>query len=217
MSKIIKDSLPKQISDRIEAEIKEGKYKIGDKLPTEQELIKIFDVSRNTIREAMQSLTNSGILETRQGNGTYVVAQERLEVDFFNVMNSTTTKDVLEVRNLLEQYIVTSAIENVNDKDIEEIRKCLETRKKELNSVRENTEADLNFHFAIAKATHNELIVHLYKYVSKYFSKYIYEEIYNLKEEQNKIDELHEDLYIAIKNRDGNEAHNIINQIIKFN
>ena len=215
MSKIIKDSLPKQISNMIETKIKEGEYKVGDKLPTEQELIKIFNVSRNTIREAIQSLTNSGILEKRQGNGTYVVAQERLEVDFFNVMNSTTTKDVLEVRNLLEQQIVESAIEKANNEDIEEIYRCLELRKQDTNSVRENTEADLNFHFAIAKATHNNLILHLYRYISKYFSKYIYDKMYDLKEEQNKIDELHELLFIAIKNRNINEAHDIINQIIK--
>ena len=214
MIKPTRKSLSKQIADLIEEKIKNGDYQIGDKLPTEPNLMEIFGVSRNTVREAVQSLTHSGLLETRQGDGTYVIAQEKLQVDFFNIMNATTSQNVLEVRDLLEKHIVLSAIKNSTSADIREIESYLRLRNQETNSIREATKADLDFHMAIAKATHNDIILSIYRYVSEYFNQYIYSKLHN-HESQQSIDLAHDQLFQAIRDRNTELALSCVNQIIE--
>ena len=216
MEKVVKKSLPKQIAEIIEQKISKGEYEIGDKLPTEPELVSYFGVSRNTLREAIQSLTNSGLLESRQGDGTYVVAKERLQVELFNALSSTKQKDVLEVRNLLEHYVVTSAIKNCTEEDIQIIEEKLELRKKQTDSIKETTQADLNFHMAIAKATHNELLFNIYGYVSEYFNQFIYEKLYMHSKDTEYIDEIHDKLFDAIKSRNLDFANECISKIIEI-
>ena len=216
MAKLNKKSLPRQIADDIELNIKKGVYNIGDKLPTEPELVAHYGVSRNTLREAIQSLTNSGILETRQGDGTYVVARERLQVDFFHAMGSTNSENVLEVRNMLENSIVELAIVNATCKDIEDIEHYLALRKAVCESARENTKADLDFHTAIARATHNELIVAIYKYVSAYFNEYIYDKIYRKSQDEQYIDEIPDLLFSAIRDKNVGLAKDCVRKIIEI-
>lgn len=216
MNKIIKTSLPKQVADNIEQLIKNGTYKIGDKLPTEPELVSQYGIGRNTLREAIQSLTNSGLLESRQGDGTYVIAKERLQVEFFNAMEASDNKNVLEVRNMLENHIVVSAIDNATEEDIQTIEQLLHLRKQVSESVRENTQADLNFHIAITNATHNDLLISIYKYVSSYFNEFIYSKIYSKSQDQQYIDELHDLLFSAIKSKDKTLAQNYVKKIIEI-
>ena len=214
MIKPTRKSLSKQIADLIEEKIRSGDYQIGDKLPTEPNLMEIFGVSRNTVREAVQSLTHCGLLETRQGDGTYVIAQEKLQVDFFNIMNSTTAQNVLEVRDLLEKHIVVSAIRNSTEEDIREIETYLRLRNQETDSIREATKADLDFHMAIAKATHNDIILSMYRYVSEYFNQYIYSKLHS-QDPQQAIDQAHDRLFQAIRERDTEQALLCVNQIIE--
>ena len=216
VTKIVKKSLSNQIADDIEQRIKLGEFKVGDKLPTEPELVSTYGVSRNTIREAIQSLTRPGILETRQGDGTYVVATERLQVELYNVMDSTTNKNVFEVRNMLENYIVERAICNATEEDLQNISNALENRKAEIDSIPEKTQADLDFHMSIAKATHNDLLVEMYKHVSKYFNEFIYDKIYRKTKNQGYIDEIHDSLFVAIKERNKSKAKDCINKIIEI-
>lgn len=216
MDKLIRKSFPRQIADAIELKIKNGVYEVGDKLPPEPKLVEMFGVSRNTVREAIQSLTHSGLLETRQGDGTYVIAKERLQVDFFNIMNGTTYQNVLEVRELLEKHIVVSAIRNSTAEDIAEIESFLHLRKAEVDSVRESTQADLNFHIAIAKATHNDIILSVYRYVSEYFNEFIFQKIYDQKRDEAYIDQLHDQLFQAIRDQNVQLALESVNRIIEM-
>ena len=103
IKKPIKQSLPKQISIQIEKAIKDGIFKVGEKIPSEPELVKSFEVSRNTIREAIQSLIQAGVLESRQGNGTYVLTNDRFEANILTRLSSSKISEVHEVRISLEK------------------------------------------------------------------------------------------------------------------
>ena len=216
MTKAIRKSLPKQIAEMIEKKIRSGEFEIGDKLPPEPSLMEIFGVSRNTVREAIQSLTNCGLLETRQGDGTYVVAKERLQVDFFNFMSSTDHEDVLEVRELMEKHIAMSAIRHANEDDLKEIERCLHLRNHNVSTIREATQADMDFHMAIAKATHNEIVLNIYRYVSEYFNEYIYEKLYDADKDEREIDEIHETLLDAIRTQNGPLALSCVDRIVEL-
>ena len=216
MAKPVRKSLPRQIADMLEEQIRNNEYEIGDKLPPEPMLCEMFGVSRNTVREAIQSLTNSGLLETRQGDGTYVVAKERLQVEFFNIMNATTYQNIVEVRNLLEKHIVVSAIQNSTPEDLERIRDFLNRRNHTGGSIREASEADLNFHMAVAEATHNDIILNIYRYVSEYFNEFIYEKLHQGAQDEKDIDRIHVLLYQAIQDRNVEMALDCVGRIIEL-
>lgn len=213
MPKPIRKSLPKQIAEMIEQAIHNGEYQIGDKLPPEPILVEQFGVSRNTVREAIQALTNSGLLETRQGDGTYVVATERLQVDFFNIMSSTTYQNVLEVRALLEKHIAISAIRNSTPEDLRDMEEKLHMRNQ--GSTREASQADLNFHMAIAKATHNDIILNVYQYVSQYFNEFIYEKLHDSDLSESYIDNVHVALYQSIRDKNIDLALECVSRILE--
>ena len=216
MAKPIRKSLPKQIAEMLEEQIRNSEYEIGDKLPPEPVLGEIFGVSRNTVREAIQSLTNSGLLETRQGDGTYVIAKERLQVEFFNIMSATTYQNIVEVRNLLEKHIALSAIRSATDGDLKKIREALEKRNHTGGDIREATEADLNFHMAVAEATHNDIILNIYRYVSEYFNQFIYEKLHRSIQDERDIDRIHVLLYQAIQDRNVELALDCVGRIIEL-
>ncbi|WP_298064903.1 FadR/GntR family transcriptional regulator [uncultured Cetobacterium sp.] len=212
---IIKNSLPKQVSQAIEELILNDTYKIGDKIPTEPELMEMFKVSRNSVREAIQSLIQAGLLEAKQGKGTFVIAKKRLEVELINSLIKVDSKDISEVRNFLEENIVVLAIKHATEEDLDRIEFSLKNRNNNLDEVKENTEADINFHMSIAQATHNMLLIDLYQYISKYFVTYIASKI-EKKESVEEIDKLHKELFLSIKNRDEISAKEIVKKIISL-
>ena len=75
-----------QIHDQIKAEIEKGKWQVGDRLPSERDLSLHFQVSRMTLRQAVQTLADEGILERKVGSGTYV-AKKRVQ----ETMTGTTS------------------------------------------------------------------------------------------------------------------------------
>ncbi|WP_028829871.1 FadR/GntR family transcriptional regulator [Proteocatella sphenisci] len=214
--KAIKYSIPKQIADDIERQIKNNVFTVGQKLPTEPELVKQYGASRNTVREAVQSLIHAGILESKQGNGTYVIAKDRLQVDLFSLMTEVTQENIVEVRTLLEVYIVESAILHMNEDDIKKIEQCLLLRNNMSTEIKENTQADINFHISIACATHNLLLIKMYQYVTQFFSEFIASKTICHIDEHLYIDELHSNLVSAIKNKDLASAKNTIKKIINL-
>jgi|UPI000783B4BE DNA-binding FadR family transcriptional regulator len=214
--KPIKYSLTKQIADELEKKIQSGEYKIGEKIPTEPKLVDYFGVSRNTIRESVQALIHAGLLEARQGDGTYVVATERLQVELFNLLSKTEKQEIQEVRNLLEEYVVVSAALHATEDDIAQIERKLCQRNIASDTVRENTKADLAFHTAIAFATHNRLLINMYQYVSQYFNDFIAEKLAAHTYDQEYVDTLHNELFAAIKNKDSKKAKETISKIIEL-
>ncbi|NMA80777.1 MAG: winged helix-turn-helix transcriptional regulator, partial [Jeotgalicoccus halophilus] len=71
MEPIKKEKLSDLIFDSLVSQIKNGDYKINDKLPSENELAKFYKVSRVPIREALSKLISIGYVESNQGKGTF--------------------------------------------------------------------------------------------------------------------------------------------------
>ena len=74
MQPVRRASLISQVTEQLRNEIRSGTWPIGSKIPTEPELSELTGTGRNTVREAVQALVHAGMLERRQGSGTYVVA-----------------------------------------------------------------------------------------------------------------------------------------------
>lgn len=84
-----------QIHDQIKSEIEQGIWKIGDRLPSERELAVKFNVSRMTLRQAIQNLADEGILERKIGSGTYV-AREKVQE---KMSGATSFTEIMESQN----------------------------------------------------------------------------------------------------------------------
>lgn len=216
IKKPIKQSLPKQISIQIEKAIKDGIFKVGEKIPSEPELVKNFEVSRNTIREAIQSLIQAGVLESRQGNGTYVLTNDIFEANILTRLSSSKISEVHEVRVSLEKEIVKLAAQRRTQEDLINIKKALDEKNSIKATLIENSKADFEFHLCIAKACHNSIFYDLYKSISQYICTSIQERLELTFMEEENISALHTDLYEAIFSQDTKKAQEIINKILEI-
>src|SRR5664279_4331755 len=91
-----------QVIDQLREQIVAGAWAIGARIPTEAELAQLTGTSRNTVREAVQSLVHAGLLERRQGSGTYVLASSELAGAVGRRVASAHSTHILEVRRTLE-------------------------------------------------------------------------------------------------------------------
>src|SRR5580698_6261446 len=126
---IIKKSLAEEIADKLKEQISAGYYKIGEKLPTEPELMKSFGVGRSTIREATKRLVQTGLLRIQQGAGTFVEQTEGIGESLGHRINRANFQELDEVRQLLEMKIAEKAAINRSEMDIVNLRKHLAARK----------------------------------------------------------------------------------------
>lgn len=206
-----------QISTKIRNDIKEGKFKVGAKIPSEPALMELYGVGRSTIREAIKSLTLSGILTVQQGFGTKVNATPSEPIE--QRLRSADFKEINQVRALLEQEIVRLASKNRTESDLKSISDALEKRKSaiESESRTECANADIAFHLAIAHASGNNVLRDLYEsftvIIRDFFAKRAPSGITHFAMSHH----LHEALFEAINNRNADAAREIIKTILNNN
>ena len=164
---IQKKSLADMVAEQLKQQIVEGVYTIGDKLPTEPELMKTFKVGRSSIREAVKLLVNMGVVQVRQGSGTFVAEASDDNRGSINMSIADRT-ELDEVRKILDIAIVEKAVARRTEMDIERMQSSLEARKANAKNglLKECIEADLNFHIAIADATYNRILADIYRSAS---------------------------------------------------
>lgn len=179
------------ILKQLESMILDGSFKPGQKFPPERELADQFGVSRPSLREALQKLAARGLVESRQGGGTYV--SEQLGTTFSDPLmqllgsHAEFHYDLLEFRHALEGLSAyyaalrsTPADKALLQKRFEELTATYD----EMNPVRE-AEADAAFHLAIAEAAHNVVLLHSMRGIFSLLEKSIVDNLSSLFERQD--------------------------------
>ena len=209
-------SLSQQVSDRLEEMISSGEYTVGEKIPTETELADLFQVSRNTIREAVQSLTWAGLLSIKQGDGTYVCASDRFHANMEQKYQEVSLRDIKEARNCIEITIAHLAARRRSQADLDVIHDLLDRRKTLNTDSKENTQTDLDFHIAIAHACHNTILTDMYESISDYLKSQI--EVQNRTSSLSaaEIDKLHEELFLSLQEGDPEKAVSSVMKILEI-
>lgn len=161
------------MAEQLQKQIKEGKLKEGDKLPTEPELMKVFGVGRSTIREAVKMLLNKGYISVQQGRGTFVESQTPVNESFEQRFKRADIQDLYDVRKILEAAIAERAALHRTEQDLKDIQEYTMKRKVSAKAglLKECFEADICFHVAVAKATHNEILFELYRSAAMHLQK----------------------------------------------
>lgn len=212
---IQRKTLAQEVADRLIEGISNDEYAIGEKLPIESELMKIYGVGRSSIREAIKILSIQGILNVQQGVGTFVVSKNAHET-LDSQMNKAQIEEVQEVRSLLDSKIAAKAAINRTEKDLKTIKKYLDLRNQfaEENLATECYQADINFHLAIAESCGNNLLKEIYKVATKHIMSSFETRHHNNTESFKISQKIHTDLFNAIENGDAEKASFIAQKIV---
>ncbi|WP_333983581.1 FadR/GntR family transcriptional regulator [Ectopseudomonas khazarica] len=160
-------SLVEQTIDAIRQLIRAKTWRVGECIPREVELVELFQVGRNTVREAIRVLSHSGMLEVRQGDGTYV-RRELDPAETITRLNKSALSDHLEMQCILESEAARFAAMRRTSDDLVRLKKALDLRAAHASgtNVDQLIEHDREFHEAIVDASHNEALQALYGYFS---------------------------------------------------
>lgn len=155
----------KEITQRLQAMVEAGNLKPGDRLPPERQLAVLFTVSRNSLREAIKSLEQKGVLESRPGAGTFIAETSQADLArHFNeifAQERHRLEDIFELRLLLEPQIAHLAARRISPEALDHLHKLLASHELALEEDSPFLEFDQSFHDVIALATGNHSIVKL--------------------------------------------------------
>src|SRR5689334_6234731 len=143
--------------------ISSGEWPVGRRIPPEPELVQALGVGRNTVREAVRALSHAGLLEVRQGDGTFVRATSELSGAVRRLCGSEL-REVLEVRRTLEVEGARLAATARTEAELAQLTRLLAVRDKALDEQRwpEFVDADAEFHQLVVRCSHNRLLAELY-------------------------------------------------------
>lgn len=192
-----------EVAESILEIIEESNLSNGDRLQTENELAKLFGVSRSSIREAIKSLAGNGVLEIRRGIGTFILNHQVGPLRQIgagpNQELEKTSRDIAELRHILEPEIAQLAALRRTEKDLDELKRCVDVIDNAVTKKEKRPFEDLGFHIALAKSTGNSTFVDITVLLERYY------ELSTM--EPNTLDVIdHKSIYEAVKNRDPHGA-----------
>ncbi len=166
-------SLVDEVIEQLRAQITSGQWPVGQRIPPESELIDRLQVGRGTLREAVKALAHAGLLEVRQGDGTYVKTRSELAGALRRQIARSTDMHVQEVRRALEAQAALLAATRRTEEDLAACESALADRDA---AAREGkalgrwdpswgeawVRADVRFHQSVVAAAHNPMLLELY-------------------------------------------------------
>jgi DNA-binding FadR family transcriptional regulator len=153
------------IAAQLRAAILSGAYGTGDRLPPERDIARQLGTSRSTIRNALQLLEEDELVTRKAGSGTYVAQNTRAEAD--DVAETTSPLELVEVRAALEPRMVRLAVLNAKPRDLDRLWEMLAEVERTGSDADRFSRCDQQLHLAVAKATHNPLIIWIYQQVNR--------------------------------------------------
>ncbi len=208
---IVTESVSKQIAEKIRGSIIDGRLKADDRLPTEEELAKQFDVSRPTVREALKRLAAQNLIRSRRGptGGTFINRPSHEEIRS-HLTTATTLlvtlgefdlNDIAEARLELELMCGRLAAERREDRHLEKMAEEIETQKDtDLTDV-EFCASDVRFHRALVDASANPVLQYVMFAVIEAMQPVANMIIFRFRDRRTTVEQ-HEKILAAIEARD---------------
>ena len=198
-----------QIAEQIRGSILAGEFKPGDKLPPERELAELFGVSRPSVREALNVLASTGLVEAYQGGGTLVkslvdLSQGTPLAELIKVERARAL-DVIEVRKGMESWTAFYAAQRALPDDLRKMEQVVAGMEQNLTGMNSSEDLDANFHILIAKATHNIVWLHLMQSIfdsMKEFQQTVWRAVYLTPEDHRLLFEHHRRILESIVAKD---------------
>lgn len=204
-----RSTLVADITQELRQMILTGKVQPGEFLPSRKDLAVQFDVGLSTVHEAIQALTAVGMVESHPGKGTWV-RDDALDTLIHPAVVNTrlgelNAQQVYEARSVIEVALTEFAAQRATTEDIERIWDALKAMEATVENEGAFVEADLEFHLAVAKAGHNDLLEQFYHLARKLLSEVITEMVRLPKVKEDSI-RLQKAIAEAIEQRDLHKA-----------
>lgn len=171
-----KDKAYEKVTHYVKERIKTGELRVGDKIPTERELSEKLELSRNSVREALRTMDNMGLIRCRQGSGNYISGemQQNIEETLYMMfmLKQISDIDVSQLRRAIDIQAMILAVRNVNEDDIYEIKQLLD--RLDVIEVDESAFVDRDIHLLISKYSKNKLIEIINDTLSTIMEKFIF-------------------------------------------
>jgi GntR family transcriptional regulator, transcriptional repressor for pyruvate dehydrogenase complex len=163
--------LSDQVAQQLAEQIHAGCLEPGEKLPPEARLVEQFQVSRTVLREAVSRLKSLGLVASRQGSGVYVSASPRYAPLNFDARHSESREAVVqmaEVRRALEAEAAGLAAQRRSAADVKRLKQAVQALDRAVKAGGDGVEQDLQFHRAIAEASHNPFLIGTLDYLAQF-------------------------------------------------
>ena len=194
-----------------------GKYRPGGVLPREPELMKQYEVSRTSLREALKVLAAKGLIETRQKIGTQVRAKELWNIfdadvlawQSVNGLGDDILRDLLEMRQLIEPATARFAAMRASLDDIRRIEAACQAMREGMSDHASYAKADVAFHMAVFAASKNQLLYRFAYIIANFLQISFRIQQQTLNEVDNRIEddhEIHVEIFQAINLGDPGRA-----------
>ena len=211
---IKRNNVVDQIFNKMMEMIVSEKWKVGEKIPSENEMKEQFNVSRNSIRQAIHRMSALGLLESKQGEGTYV---KKINLSFY--MNILIPTVVLGIDDALTVFYLQRAIqvesaqqvcENRTDEQAEQLLEYVAQMKKgyKENDKEGYLKADINYHSLFSAMTGNQLFEKLTEIISHVLYYKLKDVVLN--SDSIKSINFHEDIALAVKAKDSPKVINLM-------
>lgn len=185
--------------------IESGQLTVGERLPTERTLAETLSISRNSIREALRSLENMGIIESRAGSGNYIVNKISGTVsEMLNMMmmlKQIDREEVCSFRRNLDKAVCFTIIESgLSEEYSEKLSEAL-AAEQNADTLEEQNNCDYDFHYTLIMATQNGLWISIAEAVISIYRRWINECLHNASEDiRDSLTEAHRHIFEALKN-----------------
>jgi len=210
---LIKRSLVDQALEQLRRRITEGKWAIGERLPTEPELSAELGISRNTVREAMRVLAFSGLIDIRQGDGSYLRSMTD-PLGAMRALSHCTLEQAQETRQILEVEAIGLAAVRRTEADLSAMSDALKASAELYHGDLEAyISADLVFHKHLVDAAHNPALSELYQYFSAIVAAQLRQTL-NISPRRQAVFDLHIALLDAVEQQDPERAKSLCRQLI---
>lgn len=206
-----------KIIDEIKKSLIKEELLPGDKLPSEEQLCKIFSVSRISVREAMKMLSALGIVIIKRGDGTYISKGINSSVTnslvFQLILQEKSSEELAELRTMLEIGILEVVMDKRTAEDIRKIEESIKNFEEEYSRGiidREKlSKCDLDFHLKVIESTHNSLIIGITEAIFQLYTTSFFKILYKRSSVKESI-KVHKMIFEGIKNRDIKKTRNVI-------
>ncbi|WP_072806677.1 FadR/GntR family transcriptional regulator [Rhodococcoides yunnanense] len=205
MQQVRRSSLISQVTAQLRDEIVSARWPVGFRIPNEAELCEMTGTGRNTVREAVQALVHAGMVERRQGSGTFVMASSDLGGTLGKYFADAQDRDVTELRRALEVTAAMLAAQRRDVEDVRILRQALADRNASWASdtTDEAVVVDAQFHRAIVAASHNAIYLEFYDSLLPVIQQTMH---HHVVEHGNDYDDEHTALVDAIADGDADRA-----------
>ncbi|MDQ0272512.1 FadR/GntR family transcriptional regulator [Cytobacillus purgationiresistens] len=208
-----KKKIYKVIAEQINQYILSENLCIGDRLPPERELAIQFNSSRTSVREALRKLEIKGILEIKQGSGTYIKSLDQLHptekmTSAVSQADKTNIYEMLDLRRVLEVECAGLASARATSQDLARIRDALLMMEQSENDEN-GLHGDLIFHLSIVQASHHSIFIQLIESLTNHMRETIKATRNNRFADSTRLQETfyeHREIYLAIASGESKAA-----------